>query len=336
MNNIDQQIADWLDGEGVDSVEELVSESTEQVASSLLLHGILSEIGSRDEMKDSERMNAVLAAIRDESAEPLKSDSSHDHGRRHVALLTTVVSIAAVLILAVMFAGPQQRVAAAMATLDQVIESARLPVDRMYEISVVEDYPRDKRPRGLPEDRWQREPKEQIDGATLHVRGTDKYVLIRALQDGRRRITGCDGEQSWAFREDGPVHVSSDLSRFRGGMPGGQQDFPLINIHSHLSQLKDGYDIELTDEKQRTADGVELSQLAGSRKSRDVRGPKQVDIWFNPADGSVHQMLLSGLPRGGGGPKSVSLKLIDQSDLGPDFFHHESHHEPDRRVRYEK
>ena len=109
MNNIDQQIADWLDGEGVDSVEELVSESTEQVASSLLLHGILSDIGSRDETKDSERMNAVLAAIRDESAEPLKSDSSHNHGRRHVALLTTVVSIAAVLILAVMFAGPQQR-----------------------------------------------------------------------------------------------------------------------------------------------------------------------------------------------------------------------------------
>ncbi len=94
-----------------------------------------------------------------------------------------------------------------------------------------------------------RESNEQIDGAKLYVRGADKYVFVRLLKDGRQRVSGCDGEQSWAFREDGPIHVSSDLSRFRGGMPGQKQDIPFINIHSHLAQLRTGYDVELMSDQ---------------------------------------------------------------------------------------
>ena len=169
----------------------------------------------------------------------------------------------------------------------------------------------------------------------MYVRGANQYVLTVLLPTGLKRTSGCDGQQSWAFREDGPVQVSADLSRFRGGLPGQQQDIPFINIHSHLTQLRDGYDVQLSDQGDHASDGSVVSQLIGVRKSRDVRGPKQIQIWFDSRSGTVHKMLLDGLPRGRGGPKSLALELIDESELAPRFFSHKSHHEPGRRVRDE-
>ncbi len=339
-NSTDQIVADWLDGAEGDAekaTEDLPSESYMQVAESLLVHGLLTDLGHSREAVESEKIDSVMAAIDagsmrfTESPSPTRSKTT-----RRIAFLTTAATAVAVFVMLFVFSGPQRTVNAAIVSLVELIETAGQPIDRTYEISVVDEYPRGKRPRNLPEERLRREPREQIGGATLYIRGRDKYVLVRSLVDGRKRITGCDGEQSWAFREDGPVHVSLDLDRFRGGMPGHQQDFPFINIHSHLSELKVGYDIALSDEKHRADDGTVLSQLVGVRKSRDVRGPKQVEIWFNADNGTVHQLLLVGLPRGGGGPKSVSLILIDQSSLGTEFFRHESHHEPDRRTRHEE
>jgi hypothetical protein len=180
--------------------------------------------------------------------------------------------------------------------------------------------------------------KEQTDGATLYVRGANQYVMTVMLSSGLQRTSGCDGVQSWAFHKNGPVHVSADLNRFRGGLPGQQQGVPFINMHDHLSQLQlqTGYDVDLGDSKQNAADGTKLSQLIGVRKSRDVRGPKQVEIWFDAETGTIHKMLLDGLPRGRSGPKTVMLELLNQSHLDAEFFSHESHHEPGRRIRYEE
>ena len=118
-------------------------------------------------------------------------------------------------------------------------------------------------------------------------------------------------------------------------MPGNQQDMPFLNIHSNLSQLKIGFDVELADEQETGADGTLLSRLTCVRKSNAVRGLKRVDVWFDPEDGTVHKMLLDGLPRGRGGPKSVMLELVDQSVFASNFFSHEAHHEPVKRVKVE-
>ncbi len=58
----------------------------------------------------------------------------------------------------------------------------------------------------------------------------------------------------------GPVHVSTDLNRFRGGLPGQQQDIPFINIHDHLSQLRSGYEVELSKDQETASDGAVLYQ----------------------------------------------------------------------------
>jgi hypothetical protein len=338
---LNQLLSEWIDGREPDVSnrgESLAEESCEQAAESLLIHGLLADLGRRDEHRDAQRIAALMQAIdvpQQTPAVSLPSPPARDKNARQIAFLTSALTVAALAMVMLFVVGPQQNVSAAMASLEKVLEAAKRPFDRTYEIRVVEEYPGDKRPRNLPEEMLQRESEEEIDGAMLYVRGTDQYVLVRSLRDGRQRMTGCDGSQSWAFREDGPVHVSSDLTRFRGGMPGQQQDIPFINIHSHLQQLQTGYDIELTSERIEASAGTVLSQLTAIRKSRDVRGPKQVDLWFDADRGTIHRMLLDGLPRGGGGPKSVCLELVDQTHLGLNFFTHEAHHETGRRIKHE-
>ncbi len=338
---LDELLSGWLDDAQHDSVvdpDAIDQESCKEAAESLLIHGLLSDLGNRDKDRDEARIRALMQAIDSELQAPsvrIWRSPSLPSGRRRIAFLTTFVTVAAALLVMFIAFGPQQTVSAATA-LEMAIEAAMQPFDRTYTIRVVEEYPPGKQPRNLPPEAWTEEAEVRIDGATLYVRGADNYVLVRLLQDGGRQISGCNGEQSWAFREDSPVRVSSDLSRFRSGLPGHRQDIPFINIHGHLTQLQSGYEIGLADERKRAPDGTVLLQLTGIRKSRDVQGPKQVQIWFNPENGTVYTMLLDGLPRGRGGPKSVSLELVSQTDLGADFFTHESHHQPGRAVRYEE
>ncbi|MEM6364317.1 MAG: hypothetical protein AAF745_07815 [Planctomycetota bacterium] len=329
---IDDWLSDWLDNPDRNPRSESnlpSAEASQRIAESLLVHGLLIDIGKRDEGRDTNRINAVMQRI---DAEPAPASSvlatvGTSFGPRRFAILTSILSVAAIFLIAFIVV-PQQSVSAAMASLEKLVEAAAKPFDRTYQVSVVDEYAPEKRPRHLPAEDRNRDAKQQIDGATLYVRGANQYLMTLRLRSGEKRTLGCDGLQSWAFRETGPVHTSTDLNRFRGGVPGQQQELPFLNIHAHLSQLQTGYDIQLLKFQEKD----EVSRLIGIRKSREVRGPKRVEIAFDADTGTVHEMLLDGLRRGGGGPKSVLLKLVDQSELPVEFFSHDSHHEPERRV----
>lgn len=329
-------LSDWFDDADESTVFDgnvSASEATEDIAESLLVHGLLADIGRRDDVCEAERLVAVMQRIDSESeSKSVSNTRSHEPQRRRFAILTSALTVAAAVMVMFVVFGPHQSVSAAMASLEKVVEAAAKPFDRTYNVSVVQEYSRDKRPRNLSQAAWERNTKKQLDGATLYVRGANQHVMTVMLESGEKRTLGCDGTQSWAFREHGPVHTSTDLNRFRGSVPGQQQDIPFLNVHAHLSQLRTGYDVQLSDKQPDLDEQRPFSQLIGVRKSRDVRGPKRVEIWFDPDSGTVHEMLLDGLPRGGGGPKSVLLKLVDQSDLPADFFSHESHHESGRKV----
>ena len=341
MNNrTDDLLSDWLDDGDENPASESDVPSTEAieiVAQSLLIHGLLTDIGSRDDDAEADRIHTVMQRIDAESAADCVNvvSKSVPHSRRRFAILTSALTIAAAVMVMLIVFGPHQSVSAAMASLEKVVEAAAKPFDRTYKVRVIEEYSRDKRPRNLSQEAWDRKAPEQIDGATIHVRDANEYVMIVLLKTGVTRTSGCDGRFSWSFRENGPVHVSTDLNRFRGGMPGNQQDMPFLNIHANLSQLKIGFDVELADEQETGADGTLLSHLICVRKSNDIRGPKQVAVWFDVEDGTVHKKLLNGLPRGRGGPKSVMLELVDQSVFALDFFSHHTHHEPGKRIKYE-
>ena len=336
-DQIHKVLSEWFDSDAEipeSDSDVSASKASEIVADSILIHGLLSDIGSRNDDAEADRIHAVMQRIDAESESAAMNNAApyEPQRRRWFAMLTSALTITAALMVMFFIFGPHQSVSAAMASLEKVVEAAARPLDRTYSVRVIEEYPRDKRPRNLPQEDWDRRAEEQIDGATLFVRGANQYVMTVMLSSGEKRTSGFDGKQSWAFRQSGPVRVSTDPNRFRGGVPGGQQDIPFLNIHANLSQLRTGYDIELGDEHENAGNGAALSKLIGVRKSRDVRGPKQVEIWFDADSGTVHKMLLDGLPRGGGGPKSLTLELIDQSDLDSQFFFHESHHELGRRV----
>lgn len=336
-DSVDHFLAQWFEDTDArpNSESDFTSnDASNSVAESLLVHGMLTDLGNRNDDLDAKRIQAVMQQIDAESVKAVQTDAPRR--RRRFAILTTLLAVAAAVMLMFVVSGPHQNVSAAMASLEKVMEAAARPIDRTYHVRVVEEYPRDKRPRNLAEAPPSRSERKQIDGATLFVRGANQYVMTVTLASGQQRTSGCDGQQSWAFRGEGPIHVSSDLNRFRGGLPGQQQDIPFLNIHDHLSQLLTGYDIQLVQEPLKMEHASTLSLLLGVRKSKAVRGPKQVEISFDFENGTVHRMLLDGLPRGGGGPKSVMLELIDQSPLDADFFSHVSHHEPNRRIRLEE
>ena len=171
-----------------------------------------------------------------------------------------------------------------------------------------------------------------LEGAVVHLRGKDRYVIVQNLTDGdRQRTTGFDGEQSWSFIGKGAVNVSKDPRRFRSNLPGSQHDFAFTNLYDELEKLAEGYEIQLRD-----PDDSGLRRLFASKKSRDVRGPREVEIWFDDDSGAIERLELYGLPQGRGGPKAIRLELIDQRDLGPGFFSHSAHHEEGRVIRENK
>jgi len=210
---------------------------------------------------------------------------------------------------------------AAAAELQRIIEANSTLESRTYRISSLDSL----EDEDLPVRGGQKPP---LDGALLHVRGSEEYVLERFFSDGTRFITGSDGQIAWAIPPRGRVRVSRDPERFRGAVPGQQHSIPFIDMRASLEQLADAY--ELRVDQTIAEDGTR--QLNGSRRSDASGGPKEVTIWYDAESGVIQRMQLSRLPRNQGGPRSVVLELVEQREMNDEFFQHSSHHSPDREV----
>lgn len=215
----------------------------------------------------------------------------------------------------------ERRVSAAEIALGRLIEAQGRAGDRSYRIVALDD--------GSPTTdstppRGRARPRPTADGALLHVRGDGQYVLVRRPGQIEEFVTGCDGREAWSVPPDGPVHVSADPARFRGAVPGEQQGLPFLDLRSALSRLREAYELALIQ----GPDG----RLLAHKRSASHRGPRDVTVWFDPASGVIRRLRMDGMPRAQGGPRSVTLELIAQHDLGTAFFGHAAHHAPDRRV----
>ena len=210
---------------------------------------------------------------------------------------------------------------AAAAELQRIIEANSTLESRTYRISSLDSL----EDEDLPVRGGQKPP---LDGALLHVRGSEEYVLERFFSDGTRFITGSDGQIAWAIPPRGRVRVSRDPERFRGVVPGQQHSIPFIDMRASLEQLADAY--ELRVDQTIAEDGTR--QLDALRRSDASGGPKEVTIWYDAESGVIQRMQLSRLPRNQGGPRSVVLELVEQREMNDEFFQHSSHHSPDREV----
>ncbi len=246
-------------------------------------------------------------------SEPARATAGQRSWRR-ASLVGGLVALVAVAFVAVWWDNP--RPASAATELDRLIEKADTR-DRSYVVRNLDERPEQTDERHPP-----------IDGAVLHVRHPDQYVLIRKFPDGRPFATGSDGERSWsAPPDDRAVRVSADPLRFRGPVPGHQHGIPFVDLRSDLVQLRVAYTVALL-----SPDAAGLRGLRAEKKSPEFRGARRVDLWYDARTSVIHRMVFAGMPQARGGPNAVSVELIDQRDLGPDFFRHGSHHGPDRKV----
>lgn len=225
---------------------------------------------------------------------------------------------------------------AAVIEIKRLIAANAQAPDRTYQISVEEvAMPRERGDRPQPPDSG-RPPKPPLDGAVLHVRSGSQFVLIRTTPAGQPFVTGSNGRTSWAVRPDGPVRVSSDLTRFNRDLPGHESAMPLINIEDGLEQLRAAYDVQLlpieNGEFDRSED--EPLRLLVAVKKKGFRGPRRVEITYAVATGQIRQMRFVEMPYG---PERLTLRLTlaEERDLGAAFFDHDSHHAPERTVEKE-
>ncbi len=224
----------------------------------------------------------------------------------------------------------------ASAALDQLIAALDRPVDCNYVIRVLD--PGADRQGGNPVEKPEHgrfPPAAFLDGARLYLRGDSQYVLEQSLPDGATRMLGSDGQISWCIRGDGPVRTSADPYHFGAGVLAGRQDTPFLELRTQLEDLRRFYQLEWFTPPTDPATPARLKGLRGSRHSTAQGGPREIELWFDPANARIHRLVLNGLPRAAGGPASIALELSSSGPLAADFFHHQAHHEPSRRIEVE-
>ncbi len=274
------------------------------------------------------------AAMTSPVAGPASGTPTRPYARQVVATL----SAAAVAILAfvVLWKGIGETPAvAAVKELNRLITANAQATDRTYLVDV-ETAGLESRQRKRPE--RDRPPKPPIDGAVLHVRSHNQFVLIRTTPEGQPFVTGSDGQTSWAVRPDGPVRVSSDLNRFNRDLPGHEHSMSLINIEEGLEHLRAAYEIQLlpAETPDEAADMPDQSlRLLVAVKKRGQRGPRRVEITYVVATGQIHELRFVDMPYG---PDRLTLRLflMEERGLGRDFFGHAAHHDPARPVEFEE
>lgn len=222
--------------------------------------------------------------------------------------------------------------ASAATELSRLIAVQSQAVDRTYRITV-EEIAAPRRNQNHV-DQAGRPPKPPLDEALLHVRHGSQFVLIRKTADGKPFVTGSNGQMSWAVRPDGPVRQTRDLTRFHRDVPGHEHGLPLMQIDEGLEQLRTAYDVELLPLETDEAKPGETTRLMVAVKKKGQRGPQRVEISYAVASGLIRQLRFVEMPYG---PERLTLRLtlVEERDLGPTFFNHESHHAVDRTVEEE-
>lgn len=327
---IDSYLDDRLSAEELAAFERALRESPEfarEFAERSLLH---------DRLRGEVLAGNALPRVAGPGPIPTFWSAAHRQARRITAIAGA--SVAAVILLAVLWRGLGGSPASAAVTeLDRLISVNSHATDRTYEITVEEvALPPARRDPTKPIDH--RPPKPPMDGAILHVRGGDQFVLIRTTREGMPFVTGSNGQTSWAIRPDGPVRVSPDLTRFNRDVPGHEHSMPLSNIQETMEQLRTAYDVQLLPVES-PEDGSpsreQPTRLIVAVKKRGYRGPRRVEIAYSVRSGRIHQLRFVEMPYG---PDRLTLRLtlLEERDLGAAFFDHTSHHAPDRDVEVEE
>ncbi len=327
--------ADPQESESLESLEDICkSFNTKQVRrvdELQLVHSLLLQLADRDEEAKERRIENLMQQI----------DTTNQMTKKFYRITRPFVryGIAAILIISFTILFTQLPPNTATAAIDQMIAAIDHAGDRTYSIRIEgnrrENHP--PRPDEPPAEK-RREPGERagLDGATLYLRGNNKFVLYWQTPSGKTVINGSDGQTNWHIRPDKPVLVSNNPEAFRIPMPPELAALLSLDLKATLQQIRNHYEVkyleDITDDHRQDSS---VTYLDARKSDRDFPGPKNIEIWAEAETGLLLRIEFADIYlQGDPNPQRLIIDLVDQSQLPENWFSHQTHHSPDVEIDY--
>jgi len=344
-NLVDQATNEWLDAEPGDSEfnqseidisESLDSEQLRHAASLQLVHAMLMHLAENNEDDRQRRINKLMQSIRaDKEKQSSEKETRPQKPHRFVGPVVRW-GIAATIIISLtisLVSLPSNR---AMATIDQMIAAIENAGDRTYSIIVRDQRTgvRERESGRYTSIKRYRQERAGLDGATLYLRGRDKYVLYRYTPSGKTVINGSDGQTNWLIRPERPVLVSNNPQAFRIPMPEDLANLLTLDFSDTLQQIRELYKIKyLGTVPVDQAQGTSWAYLDARQQHRKFKGPRVIRIWAHPDTGLLRRIEFADIHlQDNPEPKKLILDLMDQKQLPENWFKHTAHHSEDAEV----
>ena len=211
--------------------------------------------------------------------------------------------------------GPHQE---AFAGIETMLERMAA-VDQVYAIEV-EPVQLKRPPRHRRGPRWRRNARparwERYDGARLYVRG-EQYALVLDSRGPRRSVRGFDGESHWnvGFPANHPAGADQSnaidelLSHVR------------VDVYNLLQGVEADWDLSGPESVDDPQLGATLLYYSATPTSSSETEPALIEIWANPVDGQIHQMICSDVRlRHRRLRFDMCISLMATDDLPADWF----------------
>ncbi|MCX5684546.1 MAG: hypothetical protein NT049_12780 [Planctomycetota bacterium] len=299
-------------------------QADDRLVHALLLHTHNPEASEHREERVRRAMQGIC-----ESVSPNMSSSAARPAERTPRLRTwarrSVWAAAATVLIVVglfaLFNGPSS----AQASLNEIIGALGRPGDRTYRIQM-EDLPAPP-PRESPDDpKPEMAPRPRLDNATLYLRDSQQYLLVRDDPKGGSTFDGYDGRQSWRVRAGVLAETKEGLGAGRIPMPPIMADVPFSDLHQTLERIRVDYTVEQFDQAPLPSGSEALRHVRVRRNSREVKGPETIEIWADLKTAMPKRIVFDRAKlQGNRQPIRLTFDLVSESPLSADWFAPEAH-----------
>lgn len=256
---------------------------------------------------------------------------------RGIRWAISITAVAAVFLLGlVLWQGSgSSELRAAVVDLQRLNDWSRRLESRSFRIRVLDDRPqpeKGRRGRDKSEPTVSPPPKRPLDGALLHARGDNQFVLEQQVPSEGVFLTGWDGEIGWSVSPQGAVRTSKDLNRFNRDVPGHEHQLPLNSLFASLDRLEAAYRIQIFPAAEPDGSAaIGAKSLLVATKKRGQRGSERIEVTYESSSGRILGMRIIDMPYG---PRrlDLELKLEAEGTLEQEFFGYKAHHDGSRPI----
>lgn len=332
-DDIDELTGKWFDAPADETCGSVPShcdiKQVRRAAHLQLVHSMLIQLADRNKLARERRIQNVMTQI---------GSGGMVYSRiRRITKPFLRYGIAAMLMISAYLLFIQMSPTTAVASIDKMIAAIDTAGDRTYSIRI-EKYQNDRQPPPGPPPQRPEEPGERagLNGATLYLRGSSKFVLCWQTPSGRTVINGSDGQTNWHIRPDKPVLISNDPQAFRIPMPPELADILSLDFKTTLVHIRDHYKIKyLENPADNQLHKSSWTYLDASKSSRDFQGPKNIEIWADSQTGLLMRIEFADIHlEEEPSPQRLIIELINQTPLSDDWFSHQTHHPEDAAVDF--